>query len=86
MKHNHRYNKNRVKNIKSARTMILFIIITAFVIGCNALMAVKFSESKQAVQAIDVNKEASPESNGEDNTNKNLIKREVEEENDGTML
>ena len=57
--------------------MILFIIIAAFVIGCNALMAVKFSESKQAVQAIDVNKEASSESNGEDNTNKNLIKEKL---------
>ena len=69
MKHNHRYNKNKVKNIKKARTMILFIIIAAFVVGGSTLMAVKFSESKQAVQALEVNKEVNSESSGENNTN-----------------
>ena len=69
MKHNHRYNKNKVKNIKNARTMILFIIIAAFVVGGSTLMAVKFSESKQAVQALEVNKETNSESSGGDNTN-----------------
>ena len=51
MKHNHRYNKNKAKNIKRARTIILFIIIAVFVVGGSTLMAIKFSESKQAVQA-----------------------------------
>ena len=59
MKHNSGYNKNRVKNIKRARTMILFIIVAVFVIGGSTLMSVKFSESKQAVQALDVNNETS---------------------------
>lgn len=62
MKHNHRYNKNKIKNIKRARTMILFIIIAAFVVGGSTLMAVKFSESKQAVQALD---NVSPKINSE---------------------
>lgn len=39
--------------------MILFIIVVAFVVGGSTLMAVKFSDSKQAVQALDVNKETS---------------------------
>ena len=69
MKHNHRYNKNKEKNIKRARTTILFIIIAAFVVGGSTLMAVKFSESKQAVQALEVNKETNSESSDEDNTN-----------------
>ena len=65
MRHNHRYNKNKVKNIKRARTMILFIIIAAFVVGGSTLMAIKLSEGKQAVQALEVNKETSSESSGE---------------------
>ena len=73
MKHNHRYNKNKVKNIKSTRTIILFIIIAAFVVVSSTLMAMKVSESKQAVQALEVNKETNQETNselsGEDNIN-----------------
>ena len=69
MKHNNRYNKNKVKNIKRAKAMILFIIIALFVVGGSTLMAIKFSESKQTVQALDVNKEANSESSGENNTN-----------------
>jgi len=52
MKNNRRYNKNRVKNVKSPRTMILFIIIVAFVVGDSTLMAVKFSENKQAISNL----------------------------------
>jgi len=69
MKHNYRNNKNKAKNIKTTRTMILFIIIVAFVVGGSSLMAVKFSKDKQAVQALEVNKEVSSESSGEDNKN-----------------
>jgi len=69
MKHNSRYNKNRVKNIKSSRIKILFIIIVAFVVGDSILMAVKFSESKQAILMFNINKEISLESSGEENTN-----------------
>ena len=71
MKNNRRYNKDKGKNIKTARTMILFIIIAAFVVGSSTLMAIKFSESKQAVQALDVNKETSSESKSENNTDNN---------------
>jgi len=69
VKHNYRNNKNKAKNIKTTRTMILFIIIVAFVVGGSSLMAVKFSKDKQAVQALEVNKEVSSESSGEDNKN-----------------
>ncbi|BCZ44362.1 xylanase deacetylase [Clostridium gelidum] len=72
MKNNHRYNKNKGKNIKTARTMILFIIIVAFVVVGSTLMAIKFSESKQAVQALDVNKETNSESNLDSNKEKSL--------------
>ena len=66
--------------------MILFIIIAAFVVGSSTLMAIKFSESKQVVQALGVNKETnlesnnkkSVESNGENNTdNKNELNSDV---------
>ena len=79
MKHNHRYNKNKVKNAKRARTMILFIIVAAFVVGGSTLMAVKFSESKQAVQALDntdpkINSEAETGDKVENNTEENKVK------------
>lgn len=69
MKNNHRYNENKGSNIKTARTMILFIAIAAFVVGGSTLMAVKLSESKESVQALEVNKEANSELSGENNTN-----------------
>lgn len=60
---NRRYNGNKTKNIKRARSTILFIIIIIFVVGGSALMAVKFSEGKQLVQAeaIGTNKEGNSE-------------------------
>jgi len=69
MNRNHRYNKNRTKNIKRARATILFIIIAAFVVGGSTLMAVKFSENK-TVQALDVNKETNTETSNNENGNK----------------
>ena len=68
MKHNIGYNKNRGNNIKRAKTMILFIIIAVFVVGGSTLMAVKFSQGKQAVQALEVNKETNSDSGGEGST------------------
>lgn len=65
-----RYDKkirNREKKIKRARTTILFIITAAFVIGGSAIMAQKFAESKQAVQAAEVVEEQ----NNSDSTDKN---------------
>ncbi|MFT8350838.1 polysaccharide deacetylase family protein [Clostridium saccharoperbutylacetonicum] len=48
-----RRNNNKMKNIKRARTTILFIIVAIFVIVGSALAAQKFSSSRQAVQAFD---------------------------------
>ncbi|WP_459480059.1 polysaccharide deacetylase family protein [Clostridium saccharoperbutylacetonicum] len=48
-----RRNNNKMKNIKRARTTILFIIVAIFVIVGSALAAQKFSASRQAVQALD---------------------------------
>lgn len=72
MKHNHRYNKNKVRNMKKAKRIILFITIAAFVVGCSALMALKFSESKQVVQALEVNGEKNSESSDKDSGNNNV--------------
>ena len=69
MKQEYRYNKNKMKNIKRTRSIILFIIIVVFVVGGSALMSIKFSESKQTVQAIEVNQETNLESSDKDNTN-----------------
>lgn len=71
---NRRYNKNKAKNVKRAKTTILFIIIAIFVVGGSALMAVKFSESKQAVQAetLGTNKEGNEENSELDEDTKNL--------------
>lgn len=73
MKHNNGY--NTIKYMKSSRSIILFIITAIFVVGSSALMAMKFSESKQAVQALEVNKEANQKINSalssEDNIDNN---------------
>ena len=39
MKHNRRDNEDKVKNVKRARTIILFIITAVFVVGGSTLMA-----------------------------------------------
>jgi len=72
MKHNHRYN-SKIRNIKRARTIILFIVMGVFVIIGSAVMAQKFSTSKQEVQALDdtskgTNSEANNADNKEDTT------------------
>ncbi len=69
MKRNYRYNKDKVKNIKMARSIILFIVIAAFLVGGSALMALKFSESKQTVQAVEVNEEKNLEQSTKDDEN-----------------
>lgn len=58
MKRNDKRNKNRAKNIKRARVTILFIAVALFVIAGGAVMAQKFSNSRQAVQALDTNGQA----------------------------
>lgn len=69
MKYNHEYKENKSKNLKKARSIILFIVITAFIVGGSALMVMKFSKSKQAVQAVqaEVDKEKDLESSDKDN-------------------
>jgi peptidoglycan/xylan/chitin deacetylase (PgdA/CDA1 family) len=63
MKYNNRFNKKKMKNIKRARTTILFIVIALFVVVGSALIAQKFSSSRQAVQALDINQDANSEAN-----------------------
>jgi len=64
MKYNRRYNKDKSKNITRARSIILFIIIVAFVVVASAFMAFKFSsEKQQTVQALEVNKGTTSDSN-----------------------
>ena len=70
MKHKNRHNKEQEKNIKLARATILFIITVVFVTGGSALMALKFSESKKAVQATEFNPNINSDANGNTN-NKN---------------
>lgn len=69
MNYNQRYNKNKIKNIKRAKIIILFITIAAFVVGGSALLATKFSESKQAVQAQTLKTE---QDSGGDDKNKEI--------------
>lgn len=67
-----RYDKrsrNRARKIKRARATILFIITAAFVIGGSAIMAQKFAESKQSVQAAEVVEGQ----NNSDSTDKNVL-------------
>jgi len=71
MSDNHRNNKNQGKNIKMARSIILFIIVVVFVIGGSTLIAVKFSESKQAVQAVQAT-EVAPNINSDANSKDNV--------------
>lgn len=54
MKHRYRYKRTKKKKMQNS---ILFIVIVAFVIGGSALMAVKFSEGKETVQALEFNKQ-----------------------------
>ena len=70
MKHKNRYNKEQEKNIKLARATILVIITVVFVIGASALMALKFSEGKKTVQAVQAT-EVDPNINSNANGNTN---------------
>lgn len=62
MKYSDKRSRNRAKKNKRVRATILFIITATFVICGSVIMAIKFSESKQAVQAAEV-------AGQEDNTN-----------------
>lgn len=67
MKDNNMFSNNKAGNIKKARTTILFIIIALFVVVGSALIAQKFSLSRQTVQALDVNKDKSSEPGRDEN-------------------
>lgn len=73
MKYSNKRSRNRARKNKRIRATILFIITAAFVICGSVIMAIKFSESKQAVQAAEV---AGQENNTTDQaktTDKNLL-------------
>ncbi|EHI97389.1 polysaccharide deacetylase [Clostridium sp. DL-VIII] len=67
MGHNNKQNNNKIKNIRNARITILFILAAILVVVVSAVMAVKFSTSKQAVQALDANLDTNLDSNTKDN-------------------
>jgi peptidoglycan/xylan/chitin deacetylase (PgdA/CDA1 family) len=52
MRNNRRYDKDQGQNVKMAKATILFIITVIFVVGGSALIALKFSESRQAIQEV----------------------------------
>jgi peptidoglycan-N-acetylglucosamine deacetylase len=73
-----RYDKrsrNRARKIKRARVTILFIITAVFVIVGSAIMAQKFAEGKQAVQAAEVVEEQNNSNSNDQNktTDKNVL-------------
>ncbi|MDR3594493.1 polysaccharide deacetylase family protein [Clostridium sp.] len=76
MKRNYVNNKNGRKNIKKARSTILFIAVALFVIAGSALIAQKFSTNKQAVQAADNNsvKDSSQNSNDDQEADNSVDK------------
>ena len=72
-----RYDKrsrDRARKIKRARVTILFIITAVFVIGGSIIMAQKFAEGKQAVQAAEVVDEQKNSNSNDQNktTDKNV--------------
>ena len=76
MKYNRRYNKDKVKNVKMAKTIILFIITAVFVVGGSTLLALKISKDKQqTVQAAEIDSKVSSEATNDQinpqSTNKN---------------
>ncbi len=72
MKLNNGYNRNKFKNIKRARTTILFIIIAIFVVIVSAVMAQRFSTNRQAVQALDANQDTNDTQNKDQTTSNSL--------------
>lgn len=69
-----RYDKrsrNRARKIKRVRVIILFIITAVFVIGGSVIMAQKFAEGKQAVQAAEVVDEQNNSNSVDEQNNSN---------------
>jgi peptidoglycan/xylan/chitin deacetylase (PgdA/CDA1 family) len=73
-----------MKNIKRARTTILFIVIALFVVVGSALIAQKFSSSRQAVQALaasqDKNSDSSSQENNDQPTSDSSLNKESNSE------
>lgn len=72
MRYSNKKSRNRARKIKRIRTTILFIITAAFVICGGVIMAMKFSESKQAVQAAEVVDQNSKKESGK-TTDKSVL-------------
>ncbi|EKQ50888.1 MULTISPECIES: polysaccharide deacetylase family protein [unclassified Clostridium] len=66
MRHSNRRKQNKIKNIKRARVTVLFIVVAIIVVMGSAIIAQKFSASKQSVQALDnnANQDKNQDSNG----------------------
>lgn len=65
--------RSRVKKNKIARSTILFIITAAFVVCGSVIMAMKFAESKQAVQAAEVVEQEENTNEQAKTTDKNVL-------------
>ncbi|OOM16006.1 polysaccharide deacetylase family protein [Clostridium saccharobutylicum] len=76
MKRNYADNKNKSKNIKRKRIIISSIIAGLFVIIGGAVIAQKFSSSKQAVQAADNNSVQNQDKDSSQNSNDNSVDKE----------
>ncbi|NMF06427.1 polysaccharide deacetylase family protein [Clostridium beijerinckii] len=67
MRKNYRYNKSNDNNIKKARIIILFMTIVFFIVGGSSLIAAKFSQNRQEVQALDDTKQSGDSNEKKDN-------------------
>lgn len=73
MKYSNKRSRNSAKKNKRVRATILFIITAAFVVCGSVMMAIKFSESKQAVQAAEVAEQENNTNDQTKTTDKNVL-------------
>lgn len=86
MKRNDMYNKSKKKrNFKKARITILFTAVALFVIAASAVMAQKFSTSRQAAQAISTNEQTNSDSGTNNEENKTANNTVSNKENSGEV-
>jgi peptidoglycan/xylan/chitin deacetylase (PgdA/CDA1 family) len=73
MRYSNKRSRNKAKKIKRVRAILLFSITAAFVVCGSVIMALKFTESKQAVQAAEVVEQGNNSSNETKTTDKSVL-------------
>ena len=73
MKYSNKKSRSRTKKSKKVRATILFIITAAFVVFGSVIMAIKFAESKQSVQAAEVVDQEKNSNEEAKTTDKNVL-------------